>query len=467
MKLILSFFYFIKIFIYGQLCGCNFLLKKIPFIGWLFIPFDIFAIFSLKFSKEKRIRMLFLKLGPTFIKLGQLLSTRSDLVGNDIANELAFLQDKLPSFKYKYVQDTIRKELGDEIENLFIKFDKNPVAAASISQVHYAITNDKKKVAVKILRPKIAKIFFREINVLYFIASFISFFKIAKRLKLKEVIRIFEEATKKELDLRLEAASASCLKENLAGDKNIYIPKIYWHLTEKKVLTLEWLDGIKISDTKKLKKAGFSLSELAENLIYCYFNQAYQNGFFHADMHPGNILITKQGKIAFIDFGIMGYLSKKDKIYVTKILYGFIKKDYDEIAELHLLAGYVPKDTNLKDFSLACRAVIEPIFGLPVKSFSIAKMLAHLFQVTEKFGMETQPQLLLLQKTLFTVEGVTANLDRDINIWQIGEPWMRHWANNNLSYQEKAKDIVQELKKLGEKLPEIMDKLIDKLHKVS
>jgi ubiquinone biosynthesis protein len=455
--------YLLRFFVLVQIKGCNFLLREVPYVGVLFWPFEIFSVFFFKKSKGSRIRNLCISLGPAFIKLGQMLSTRPDLIGDEYAKELTLLQDRLPPFALKYVKKRLENEFSKEIKDVFEKFDEVPVAAASISQVHKAVTKEGKEVAVKILRPSIRRIFNREIGFLYLMACFVNLFGPLKRLRLKEVVKILRESTKKELDFRFEAASATQMKENMRSDDNIYIPKIYWEYCGGEVLTSEWIDGTKIHDLEALKKKKIDVVKLSENLINCYFNQAYKDGFFHADMHPGNILILDDGRISFIDFGIMGHLTYDDKIYVTRIIHGFVKRDYDEVAELHLSAGYVPKNTNIKDFSLACRSIGEPIFGVESGKISIAKMLAHLFQVTEKFGMETQPQLLLLQKTLLIVEGVAVTLNPKVNIWELGEPWLRAWALENMGLEAVFKRKFCEMKDVFEKFPKLVEDFLEYL----
>mgnify|MGYP003329868073 CR=1 FL=1 len=449
-------FYSLRNLFIINICGANFILRKIPYIGFVFYPLAILGLHNIKKTKGARLKNTLLKLGPTFIKLGQLLSTRPDLVGESLARDLAALQDKLPPFSFHQVQKILMKELAGDIGECFNEITTYSYNAASISQVHQAKTKDGKIVALKILRPGIKKRFLREIRFLYVIASLLDYFNRLKRLKLKKVVELLKRTVEQELDLRLEAAAADQLRDNLKHDNNIYIPKILWEFTSQKILCMEWVKGYKINELDKIKQAKIDLKQVAENLINCYFVQAYQYGFFHADMHPGNIIIMADGKIAFVDFGIMGKLSYNDRIYVTQIIYGFIKRDYDYIAKLHHMAGYIPKNTNLKEFSLACRSIGEPIFGLPSNKISLAKMLAHLFQVTEQYGMETQPQLLLLQKTLVIIEGVGYSLDSNLNMWQLGEPWLRDWAKKNLNIENKITHNLSEFCATIHAIPQII-----------
>lgn len=452
---IINLFTLVKYFAIIVLTGSNFIFRKIPVIGFIFWPLEIFSLIHINKTKGVRLRNTLVALGPTFIKLGQVLSTRPDVIGEKLAQDFAELQDRLPAFSDYKVQQILKRELNKE----FKSFSKQPIAAASIAQVHQAELPDGSKVAVKILRPKINKIFKRDLALLHALAQIIDYNQNLKRLRLPEVISYFKTVTDRELDLRFEAAAANKFQENLKSDPNIIIPQIYWEYTSEKILTSSWIDGIKISKIDELKAKKHNLAKIAENLIICYFNQAYRDGYFHADMHPGNILITKDSKIALIDFGIMGNLSEKDRIYVTRIIDGFVRRDYDQIAKMHYDAGYVPAETNLIDFSLACRSIGEPIFGLAVSQLSLAKMLAQLFQITEKFGMKTQPQLLLLQKTLLIIEGVGAKLDPKLNIWQLGEPWLRNWAEKNLGLKASLNRSKEEIITTISTLPEMLLKL--------
>ncbi len=403
--------------------------------------------------------------GPIYIKFGQTLSTRPDLVGAEIAGYLRLLQDKLPPFDGGvarkliaslrgdiYVDEAIsasKQKIATHSTNArndalpFLHFDDKPVAAASISQVHKAQLATGEYVAVKILRPGIHKKYNRDIKLLYFLAKIISKFSKAKRLKPIKVVDKFHETMRFELDLRLEAAASSELMDNMRNDINVIIPKIYWDLTSENILTTEWLDGTSIYDTSLLKELGLEPAKIAQNFAVMFFNQAYRDGFFHADLHAGNILVNKQGKIILLDFGIMGRLKEKDRLAVAESLFGFLNRDYKLVAKVHLRAGYIPSNTDLDLFAQSCRAVTEPIVGTPTKNISIGKLLAHLFKITEDFGMEVQPELLLLQKTLIMVEGIGRQLDGNVNMWQLAEPWIKKWAVKNLSPEAKLLRLVK------------------------
>jgi len=391
-----------------------------------------------------RLTLCFKDLGPIYIKFGQTLSTRPDLIGAEVANHLKSLQDKLPAFSASIVKTKIEEEFGTPVTELFASFNETPIAAASIAQVHEATLLSGHKVAVKILRPNIAKIYNDDIIFLEFIANFMTkFIKKAKRLKPREVIAVFRESMNYELNLRLEAAAASRIADNFNGDDTLHIPKIYWNMTSEEIITLEWIDGISIYDRKKLIANKLDPDKIAAKIAVIFFNQAYRDGFFHADLHPGNILVKKNGQIALIDFGIIGILAEDDRLAIAEILYAFLKRDYKLVASVHHRIGYIPKSTNLELFAQNCRAIAEPIIGLQIKNISIGNLLAQLFKVTEEFGMETQCQLLMLQKTMVVVEGIGQSLDPEINMWQLAEPWMKKWALKNLTPEAKLLKMVK------------------------
>ncbi|WP_347938999.1 2-polyprenylphenol 6-hydroxylase [Rickettsia oklahomensis] len=439
--------------------------KNFRFIGYILALF--FAPISLiKKSSEdygKRLIDCLINLGPIYIKFGQTLSTRADLVGVEIAEHLRLLQDKLTPFDSGVARKIIEREFckhnvmlwldyGIHNSNWILRsrrgmtishFNDTPVAAASISQVHKARLATGEYVAVKILRPDIHKKYNRDIKLLYFLARIVSKFSKAKRLKPIKVVDKFHETMKFEIDLRLEAAAASELMHNMRNDSNVIIPKIYWDLTSENILTTEWLEGTSIYDTSLLKQMGLEPKKIALGFALMFFYQAYRDGFFHADLHAGNILVNKQGKIILLDFGIMGRLNEKDRLAVAESLFGFFKRDYKLVAKVHLKAGYIPSNTNLDLFAQSCRAVIEPIVGIPTKNISIGKLLADLFKITEDFGMEIQPELLLLQKTLIMVEGIGRQLDNNVNMWQLAEPWIKKWAVKNLSPEAKLLRLIK------------------------
>jgi ubiquinone biosynthesis protein len=406
------------------------------------------------------------RLGPSFVKFGQALSVRADIIGQDIATALESLQDRMPPFSTTRAIATIEKELEKPLVDIFKEFADKPVAAASIAQVHKAILKDGKVVAVKIIRPGIERKFKHDVALFYFIARILSWIPSCKRLRPIAVVDVFARIVKKELDLRLEAASASQIRENCKNDEGVYIPQIFWEYTARHVLVMEWVEGITINDKDALVRAGHNLKTISERLAIAFLNQAYRDGFFHADIHPGNLFVDKEGRIVPVDFGIMGRLDKSTRIYVAEILRGFLTADYMYVAQLHFDAGYVPADKSVYDFALACRAIGEPVIGLPANQISIGKLLAMLFKVTEDFQMQTQPQLLLLQKTMVLIEGVGMQLYPHVNMWQMAEGWIGSWVNDNMGFEAHAKETLRDLyhvlKNLPKRLREL-DKIIERM----
>ena len=407
-------------------------------------------------------------MGTTFIKLGQFLATRPDIIGNNISKELEKLQDKLPAFELNVAKDILQKELEKENFNQISNLSE-PVAAASIAQVHFAnidIKGKKRNVAIKILRPDIEKIFHEELDALMLLAYIIqTLVKKTKRLKLVEIVQLLREVTNIEMDLRFEAAAANELHENTKNDIGFEVPKIYWNQTSKRVLCLDRVDGFSIKDVESLKSYNIDLKKLAKNIIQHFLRHAVRDGFFHADMHQGNLFVSKIGSIIPVDFGIMGRLDKNNKKYLAEILYGFIKRDYKKVAEIHFLAGLVAKEVSKDEFAQALRSIGEPIFGQTVKNISGGKLLSQLFEITEKFNMQTQIQLLLLQKTMVVVEGVARKLDPDTNIWNISKPILENWLSEVKDPINKANEVVNEASEVIKRLPDL-PKIIDKANDV-
>ena len=433
--------------------------------------FFFFLSFSFKKSEinynvdeKERLSNSLQSMGTTFIKLGQFLATRPDIIGEDLSKKLETLQDKLPPFSLEEAKKIVKKELGDEMFNSLINISE-PVAAASIAQVHKAQINDNgtiKDIAIKILRPNIKKIFNEEIDALMFLAFIIeSLIKKTKRLKLVEVVFLLKEITNHEMDLRFEAAAANEYAENTKNDVGFKVPYIYWNFTSENVMTLDWIEGNSIRETEILQNKNIDTNKISTDIIQHFLRHAVRDGFFHADMHQGNIFIDKNGEIIPVDFGIMGRLDKLNKRFLAEILYGFIQRDYKKVAEVHLLAGLVPKNVPVDELAQALRSIGEPIFGQTVKDISGGKLLKQLFDVTEKFNMQTQPQLLLLQKTMVVVEGVARKLNPNTNIWETSKPVLENWLKETKdpinSLSDKLKNTTETLKRLPE-FPEIMDK---------
>ena len=434
----------------------------------------LFKILSFSFSSKnntqidnnegERLSKSLESMGTTFIKLGQFLATRPDIIGESLSRELENLQDRLPPFSQDQAKKIINDDLGINTYNSIIDLSE-PVAAASIAQVHKAKIDDNgiiKDVAIKILRPDIKKIFNDEIDAIMLFAFLVeSLIKKTKRLKLVEVVFLLKEITNLEMDLRFEAAAANEYAENTKNDIGFNVPKIYWNYTSENVMTLDWVEGISIRETSELKKRDINTKKLAEDIIQNFLRHAVRDGFFHADMHQGNILIDNDGHIVPIDFGIMGRLDKMSKRFLAEILFGFIQRDYKKVAEVHLIAGLVPKDVPINDLAQALRSIGEPIFGQAVKDISGGKLLKQLFDVTEKFNMQTQPQLLMLQKTMVVVEGVARKLNPETNIWTTSKPilenWLKETKNPMTTINETINSTSEVIKRLPE-FPEIMDK---------
>ncbi len=438
-------------------------LIKIFFKILSFSFFDKKAI-NFNIDQGKRLSDSLQSMGTTFIKLGQFLATRPDIIGNDLSKQLENLQDKLPEFSLYEAKEIIKKDLGSETFNSIIELSE-PVAAASIAQVHKAKINDNgtiKDVAIKILRPKIKKIFNEEIDALMFFAFIIeSIVKKTKRLKLVEVVFLLKEITNLEMDLRFEAAAANEYAENTKNDIGFRVPKIYWNFTSENVMTLDWIEGISIRETEILQKKNIDTEKIASDVIQHFLRQAVRDGFFHADMHQGNIFIDNNGDIVPIDFGIMGRLDKLSKKFLAEILFGFIQRDYKKVAEVHLVAGLVPNHVPVDDLAQALRSIGEPIFGQTVKDISGGKLLKQLFDVTEKFNMQTQPQLLMLQKTMVVVEGVARKLNPNTNIWKTSKPVLENWLKETKDPINSLNDTLNNTSEVIKRLPnfpEIMDK---------
>ena len=433
-----------------------------------------FKIFSLSFNKtnsenmnisdEERLCKSIQSMGTSFIKLGQFLSTRPDIIGDKLSLKLEKLQDRVPPFSTDTAKQILKRNLGEENYNLIINFSE-PVAAASIAQVHKAQINDNgtiKDVAIKILRPNIKKIFNDQIEALMLLAYIIeNLNNKTKRLRLVEVVFLLKQITNHEMDLRFEAAAANEYAENTKNDVGFNVPKIYWNFTSEEVLTLDWVEGISIRERNKLEKKNINIKLIASDVIQHFLRHAVRDGFFHADMHQGNLFINENGQIVPVDFGIMGRVDKINRRFLAEILYGFIQRDYKKVAEVHILAGLVPKNTQMESLSQALRSIGEPIFGQKVKDISGGKLLKQLFDITEKFNMQTQPQLLMLQKTMVVVEGVARKLNPDTNIWDTSKPVLEKWLKetkdpiSNLT--DSLKNTANAINKLPD-LPEMMEK---------
>ncbi|WP_298090607.1 2-polyprenylphenol 6-hydroxylase [uncultured Sphingomonas sp.] len=402
----------------------------------------------------------FQAIGPAAIKLGQTLATRPDLVGEEAAHDLLRLQDQLPPVPFETICAAMEASFGRPPSALFARIEETPIGAASIAQVHRAVTTDGRQVAVKVLRPGVEDDFTRAIDTYQWAAAQVEgMSREAARLRPRLTVENFRRWTLRELNFRREAASASELAEGMTAEPDFVIPQIDWQRSTAKVLTIEWIDGIKLSNRQALIDAGYDLPKLAQTLVRAFLRQAIADGFFHADMHQGNLFALPGNKIAAIDFGIMGRIDRRARVWLAEILYGLITGNYKRVAEIHFEAGYVPAHHNVAEFATALRAVGEPMRGLPVKDMSIGMMLDGLFSITRDFDMVTQPHLLLLQKTMVMVEGVATSLDPEINLWDSAAPFVREWIRTELGPEAYVADrLIQDVRTLA-RLPELVRRI--------
>lgn len=415
------------------------------------------ARFGARVPKQPAYADAFQAIGPAAIKLGQTLATRPDIVGEVAAHDLLRLQDALPPLPFSVIREAMERSFERPLTDLFASIDEVPIGAASIAQVHAAITTDGRKVAVKVLRPGVEAEFARAIETYEWAAAQVEGMGgEAQRLRPRLVIETFKRWTARELDLRREGASASELAEGMKAEPDFLVPQIDWARTTGKILTLEWIDGIKLSDRQALIAAGHDLPALAQKLVRAFLRQAIAEGFFHADMHQGNLFALADGRIVAIDFGIMGRIDRRARVWLAEILYGLITGNYKRVAEIHFEAGYVPPHHNVAEFATALRAVGEPMRGLAVKDMSIGMMLDSLFNITRDFDMQTQPHLLLLQKTMVMVEGVATALDPDVNLWETASPFVSEWIRTELGPEAFVADrLIEDFRTLA-RLPQLI-----------
>lgn len=403
-------------------------------------------------------------LGPAYVKFGQVLSTRPDVVGNEMAQQLRVLQDRLPPFDRDIAKEAVERALGKPVETLFSEFSE-PVAAASIAQVHHArLADTGREVAVKVLRPGIDRAFRKDIDAFYFAASFIEFFSpSSRRLRPSQVIAHFDATVQGELDLRLEAAAAGEYAAIAGNDEGFVVPKADFNLSAKDVMVMDWAEGLAFGDTAAIDAAGHDREALGIRVLQLFLRHALNDGYFHADMHQGNLKVSASGDIIAYDFGIMGRIDEYTRRVYAEILIGFIRKDYRRVAEVHFEAGYVPADRDVDAFAQALRAVGEPIFGMDASQISMGRLLSYLFEVTERFGMETRTELILLQRTMVVVEGVARSMHPQINIWEVAQPVVEDYIRQSIGPAAALKDIAKTaivLSRFGPKLPQIVESFL-------
>ncbi len=403
-----------------------------------------------------RVRRALEELGPIFVKFGQMLSTRPDLLPEDIARELSKLQDQVPPFPGTVAAAAIEAAYGEPLASHFSEFATEPLASASVAQVHRARLLDGTEVVVKVLRPQIETIIERDLSLLYTLAGLAErYWDQGPRLRPVEVIDEFNKTLHDELDLRREAANASQLRSNFLGAETIYVPEIYWDHTRQSVMVMEFIDGIPIRDVAALKAAGIDMRKLAHDGVEIFFTQAFRDGFFHADMHPGNIFVSPSGQYRAVDFGIMGTLGEGDKRYLAENFLAFFNRDYRAVAEAHLRAGWVPPQTRIEEFEAAVRTVCEPIFAKPLHEISFGRLVIQLFQTARRFEMPIQPQLVLLQKTLLNIEGLGRQLYPELDLWETAKPFLERWMSEQVGPRALRAGLKRELPKWGRILPEI------------
>jgi|TARA_B100000315_G_C14596051_1_gene599511 ubiquinone biosynthesis protein len=403
------------------------------------------------------LRLALEELGPVFIKFGQLLSTRRDLFPDEIANELQKLQDQVPPFSTREAKEIIEKALEGEIVSLFAQFDDEPLASASVAQVYAACLSDGSEVIVKVIRPDVEKTIRQDLRVMFLVARLTErLWQDGRRLRPADIVRDYEHTILDELDLQLEAANTTQLRKNWEGSDELYIPMIHWDLTRRNVMVMERIHGIGVGDVNTLRENDVNLEKLANLGVKIFFTQVFEHNFFHADMHPGNVFISRDRpdnpQYIALDCAIIGSLSEEDKSYLARNLLAFFNGDYRQVARLHIESGWVPKDTDLHQFETVIRSVCEPVFQKPIKEISFGRVLVNLFQTARKFNMEIQPQLVLLQKTLLNIEGMGRQVYPELNLWTTAKPFMEKWVRERFGPAAM-------LKQLGEKAPEWLEKL--------
>ncbi len=403
-----------------------------------------------------RLRLALERLGPIFVKFGQMLSTRRDLMPTDIADELARLQDRVPPFPSEQAVAVLEAAYGKPLLEVFRSFDETPVASASVAQVHFGVLPDGRDVAVKILRPGIAAVIAHDVALLKMCAGLMEWlWADGKRLKPRQVIEEFENHLADELDLMREASNASQLRRNFANSPLLLVPEIYWDYCSTDIMVMERMHGITITQVAALREAGIDIPGLAANGVEIFYTQVFRDGFFHADMHPGNVQVAADGRYIALDFGIMGTLTDGDKHYLAQNFIAFFRRDYKRVAEVHIESGWAPAETRVDELEAAIRAVCEPIFDRPLREVSFGRVLLRLFQTSRRFGIEIQPQLVLLQKTLLNIEGLGLQLDPELDLWKTAKPWLEQWMSEQVGWSGLLKALREEAPYYATLLPQL------------
>lgn len=406
--------------------------------------------------RAERLRHALEALGPIFVKFGQVLSTRRDLIPADIAEELARLQDRVPPFPGADVERILAAAYGKPLTQVFARFEMKPIASASVAQVHIGALPDGTEVAVKVLRPGIASVIAKDVALLDAGAVLLEWLWLdGKRLKPREVVAEFARHLEDELDLMREAANANQLRRNFHKSPLLAVPEIHWDYCSTEVMVMERMHGIPVSAVAEMRAQGMDIPKLARVGVEIFFTQVFRDGFFHADMHPGNILVAPDGQYVALDFGIMGTLTEVDKHYLARNFIAFFRRDYRRVAEVHVESGWAPPGTRVEEFETAIRAVCEPIFDKPLKEISFGKVLLRLFQTSRRFNIEIQPQLVLLQKTLLNVEGLGRDLDPDLDLWRTAKPFLERWMSEQIGWRGLVRRVGDELPFWSELLPQL------------
>ena len=445
------------------------LFRPFRFLMYL-LPWNWFL--RVRAPRGQRIRRALEDLGPIFVKLGQMLSTRKDLLPEEIAEELSYLQDNVPPFPGATAMTIVEKAYGKKISEVFSRFDEQPLASASVAQVHAATLKDGTDVVVKVLRPNILPIIKRDIALLFIIARLAERYSAdARRLRAIEIVTEYEKTILDELDLMREAANASQLRRNFENIDILFIPEIYWEDTRRNVMVMERVHGMPMGEIENIKDMGVDMKVLSERGVEIFFTQVFKHNFFHADMHPGNIFVNvkdlKDPKYIAVDFGIVGSLSPEDQRYLAENLLAFFKRDYHRVAQLHVDSGWVPAGTRVDEFESAIRSVCEPIFERPLKDISFGHLLLRLFQTARRFNMEVQPQLVLLQKTLLNIEGLGRQIYPDLDLWKTAKPFLENWMADQIGPRALIKGFRKNLPYIAEKMPELPELIYDALKKVA